>query len=42
MLIEEALSLYEDYLLAAKGLSVQTVENYRADIFLFLRSFPGL
>lgn len=42
MLIEEALSLYEDYLLAAKGLSVQTVENYREDISLFLRSFPGL
>ena len=40
MSIEEALSLYEDYLLAAKGLSIQTVENYREDLSLFFRFFP--
>ncbi len=42
MRIEEALTLYEDSLLAAKGLSVKTVEDYKEDIRLFLRHFSDL
>ncbi len=39
--IEDAIELYLQHLLIDKGLSSDTIENYKEDLLIFRRDFPG-